>query len=731
LGSTSLALLDARARAGGRLVRGDRQVALWLFVVTSAAFLLVQEGAITGYDGRTMYGVTEAIVERWTLAVDPELNTLPGPDGREYSRYGLGLSLLAVVPYILVRPLAALAPDPAALLEAAVAAMMAFVMGGLVVALFLLARRLGARVRPAALVAVGAVAGTFALPYGKEFFSEPLAALCLVVAVERALARRPGWAGVALGLAILTRPQNLLFAPVYAAVAWRAEGVRAVLRLGLGLLPGVALTVAYNQVRFGNPAELGYQDVGLTTPFLDGVAGLLLEPRKSVLLFAPIVLLVPWALGHSWRRNRLATVLIGAQVAITVGLTAKWFAWHGGWSWGPRLLFPAVLLVVVLVAPWLTTARRVRAAVLLFAAGFLVSFPALVVSTQTQQLETAPVPESAHYLDTQPLASPTVVRQWELIGPVTRHSVEHRYDGADDGRNYLRYLSLWQFGAMRELGRAGLAAGLAGTAVLLVVVAVSGRQLLAALRAADAAAAPGSGADPPASGDGPEPPGRGSGAENLEAMEQARNYHRYLVDTVLAEADPGRPVLDFGAGTGLHARALRDRGLDVTCVEPHPGLRAQLRRDGFPVAAAAAGSEPPTFGTVYSLNVLEHIEDDAAALRDLSAKLGPGGRLVLYVPAFAVLFSAMDRHVGHHRRYRRAPLEQLVRSAGLRVARSEYVDSLGFVASLLYRLVSRDGAVTARSILLYDRLAFPVSRVLDRATRRIVGKNLLVVAARD
>ncbi|HZB48625.1 MAG TPA: hypothetical protein VE547_05980, partial [Mycobacteriales bacterium] len=429
-----MALLAERDQPVQRQLGPDRRVAVWLFLAVSAFFLLVQEGAITGYDGRTMYGVAEAIVERGTLAVDPELNTLPGPDGREYSRYGLGLSLLALVPYLLFRPLAALGPDPAALVEGAAAASMAFVMGGLVAALYLLGRRLGARVGPAALVALGAVAGTFALPYGKEFFSEPLAALCLVVSVERMLARRPGWSGVALGLAILTRPQNLLFAPVYAAVAWRADGIRAVLRLGLGLLPGVALTVAYNQVRFGNPLQLGYQDVGLTTPFLEGLTGLLAEPRKSVLLFAPIVVLLPWALWHAWRRQRTAAVLIGAQVAITVGLTATWFAWHGGWSWGPRLLLPAVLVAAVLVGPWLTTTRRIRVAVLLFAAGFLVSAPALLVSTQTQQLETAPVPPDAHFLDTQPLASPTVVRQWELVAPVTRHSVKHRYDGADDGR---------------------------------------------------------------------------------------------------------------------------------------------------------------------------------------------------------------------------------------------------------------------------------------------------------
>jgi SAM-dependent methyltransferase len=738
----SLAPVGGRTRTEGWLSHGDRRVALWLFVLVCAGYLLVQEGGISGYDGRTMYGVTQAVIERSTFAVDPELNTLPGRGGLEYSRYGLGLSLLAAIPYLLLRPLVALAPDPDRLLEGAVAATMAFVMGGLVVALFLLGRRLGAGVRPAAIVAVGGVLGTFALPYGKEFFSEPLAALCLVVAVERLLARRPGWAGVALGLAVLTRPQNALLVPVFAAVAWRRDGLRALPRLGLGLLPGVAVTVAYNMLRFGNPLDLGYQDVGLTTPFLKGATGLLVEPRKSVLLFAPIVLLLPWVVRHSWRTNRLATVLIGAQVAITVGLTAKWFAWHGGWSWGPRLLLPAVLLAVVLVAPWLTTRRRVAAAALLFAAGFLVSCPALIVSTQTQQLETTPVPASAHYLDTQPLASPRVDRQWELVEPVARYSVEHRYDGGDDGHNYMRYLSLWQFGAMRDLGRTGLAAGLVGTAVLLAVVAVASRRLLVALRSADAAASPaGPGPTPGSGASGPLPtpvptPGptaapAASGAENLEAMDEARNYHRYLVDTVLGEADPGRPVLDFGAGTGFHARALRDRGLHVTCVEPHQALRDRLCRDGLPAVATAGESAPRSFGTVYSLNVLEHIEDDASALRDLRARLAPGGKLVLYVPAFAVLFSAMDRYVGHHRRYRRVALERLVRSADLRVVRSEYVDSVGFAASLVYRLLRRDGTVTARSVLLYDRFAFPVSRVLDRLTRGLVGKNLLVVAARD
>jgi SAM-dependent methyltransferase len=699
--------------------QADRRVAFWLFVLVTAFFLLVQEGAITGYDGRTMFGVTESLIERRSIAVDPELNTLPGRGGLEYSRYGLGLSLLAAGPYLLLRPVAQFAEEPGVFLEAATAATMAFVTGGLAVALYLLSRRLGARTTAATMVAVGGVAGTFALPYGKEFFSEPLATLALVVTVERLLARRPGWAGLALGMAVLTRPQNLLFAPVAAAVVWRTQGPRAVLGLAAGVLPGVVLTFAYNWLRFGDPTKLGYDDVGLTTPFLDGAAGLLGDPVKSVILFAPVVLVLPAAFVKCWKKNRPAALLIGAYVGITFVLTATWFAWHGGWSWGPRLLLPAVLLAVPMIGPWITTVTRTRVVALLFAAGCIISLPALVVSTQTQQLETTPVPPQTHYLETQPLASPAIERQFELIVPVTQYSIEHRYDGEDDGLNYLRFLSLWQFGAMRELGRAGLTVSLLGTTVLLLVIVSASRRLLVAVRASSTGVVTG------------REPAAPTGTENLEAMESAQNYQRFLVETIERVADGSAPVLDFGAGTGFHARALRARGFDVTCVEPHPTLRAQLSDDGIPTVPSIELCATEGFATVYSLNVLEHIENDGLVLNLIRDKVQPGGRLVLYVPAFDVLFSQMDRKVGHLRRYRRRPLEQLVRSAGFRMLHSEYVDSLGFVASLMYRLAGRDGEVSPRSVAVYDKLVFPVSRILDHVFRRSFGKNLLLVACRD
>jgi SAM-dependent methyltransferase len=443
-----------------------------------------------------------------------------------------------------------------------------------------------------------------------------------------------------------------------------------------------------------------------------------------VVLFAPIVLLLPAALLRLWRDDRPGTILITAYVAITFVLTATWFAWHGGWSWGPRLLLPAILLAVAVIGPWMTTVRRTRVVALLFAAGFVISLPALVVSTQTQQLETPAVPPETHFLDTQPLASPSIIRQLELVAPVGEYSVEHRYTGDDDGLNYLRYLSLWQFGAMRELGRGGLAIGLVGTAAPVMAVALAGRRLLSATRAAGTGSPPVS----PITGGEPEPP---TGAENLDAMASAHNYQRFLVDCVRREADPGRPVLDFGAGAGHHARALRAHGFQVSCVEPVSTLRARMTSDGITAMASLDDCDRQGFGTVYALNVLEHIEDDGAALRQIRDTLLPDGRLVLYVPAFKLLFTEMDRRVGHFRRYRRGQLEQLVRAAGFRVLRSEYVDSAGFAAALLYRLAGRDGAISRRSVALYDRFVFPFSRAVDRVTHQYFGKNVLLVACRD
>jgi hypothetical protein len=116
-------------------------------------------------------------------------------------------------------------------------------------------------------------------------------------------------------------------------------------------------------------------------------------------------------------------------------------------------------------------------------------------------------------------------------------------------------------------------------------------------------------------------------------------------------------------------------------------------------------------------------------LRELHSKLKPGGKLFIYVPAFQLLSSAMDKKVGHCRRYGRAELTDKVNAAGFRIVDSRYADSLGFLASLVYKWQGNDsGDINRGALKVYDRFVFPLSRAIDVFASSFVGKNLTLVA---
>jgi hypothetical protein len=91
----------------------------------------------------------------------------------------------------------------------------------------------------------------------------------------------------------------------------------------------------------------------------------------------------------------------------------------------------------------------------------------------------------------------------------------------------------------------------------------------------------------------------------------------------------------------------------------------------------------------------------------------------------------MDRKVGHVRRYRKRALAVLLQGCGFTVTEARYVDSLGFLASLAYKVFGSDtGDIDRASLRLYDRFVFPASCALDRIASPFFGKNLLVLARR-
>jgi SAM-dependent methyltransferase len=162
---------------------------------------------------------------------------------------------------------------------------------------------------------------------------------------------------------------------------------------------------------------------------------------------------------------------------------------------------------------------------------------------------------------------------------------------------------------------------------------------------------------------------------------------RRIVRQVLRDLQlpPRANILEVGSGTGANLSLLsefgrvaglemsqeaiayaRAQGLEV------PG-KVELRRGRCPEDLAALGR---CFDLVCLFDVLEHIEEDLAALTALAGVLEPGGRLVISVPAYQWLWGPHDESLHHKRRYRRGDLVRLCGAAGLQVDRSTYFNSL-------------------------------------------------------
>jgi hypothetical protein len=459
--------------------REDRQVAVRLGGAVALFLLLVGQAQVTVLDGTSMLAVAQSIVHHGSLSVPPELGVV-GTDGAFYSKYGLLLPLLSVLPVALMQPVAVVTGRLGLLEGAAAATLMPLIAGALAAALFALGRRLGAPLRAAALVAAGTVLGTYLLPYGRDFFTEPLVALGLVAMVERALTGRELQAGAWLAVAVLARPQSAAFAPLLAAFlvarhgALDREAVRAVLRTAPPLVVAAAITVAYNLVRFGDALQFGYVepgDHGFSTPLLTGAGGLLLSPEKSIVLFAPAIVLVPFALAALWRRGRPLAVLAVAIFATSFVLAATWWSWMGGWSWGPRLVIPGVAVVLATLGPWIGGhVRRLRAAAALFALGFVLSLSAVLAPAGAQLLGRHPGTDG-----------PQLVRQVTLLPKLTSNSWHAIGDRGAREADYRRFLGVWQANVLRKLGTVGWPLAILGTGMLLALLTIVVRRLYAGL----------------------------------------------------------------------------------------------------------------------------------------------------------------------------------------------------------------------------------------------------------
>jgi SAM-dependent methyltransferase len=210
---------------------------------------------------------------------------------------------------------------------------------------------------------------------------------------------------------------------------------------------------------------------------------------------------------------------------------------------------------------------------------------------------------------------------------------------------------------------------------------------------------------------------RSAGEQTLRNMARAGQYNRFLVEQI--EPHLGREVIEVGAGVGNVSRSLLDRDRLVLS-DADPDSVELLRRTyqdwgyvkALPLDLVRPEAAPPelwgSFDSVVCFQVLEHIQDDAAALGTIHRLLKPGGRALLMLSAHQSLFGTMDQELDHCRRYDAAEARRKLAAAGFDVETLRFFNPVAVPGWWLNGKVLKRRLISDFQLAAFGKLVFLV-----------------------
>lgn len=219
-------------------------------------------------------------------------------------------------------------------------------------------------------------------------------------------------------------------------------------------------------------------------------------------------------------------------------------------------------------------------------------------------------------------------------------------------------------------------------------------------------------------------------------------YYAWTLDLFGSHFDG--PAADAGAGSGHFSELLSERASPLLLLEGGQENLEALRHRFAGKAGISVRECDLTrceellrqhaVRSIFTLDVLEHLPDDLAVLRQFHAALPAGGMLYIKVPALQWLYGPVDEASGHFRRYTRAGLAKVVREAGFEIAKCRYMNIAGVAPYFLKSRILKRSENFSRTFSIgqirrIQRL-MPALRTLDRVTGAPVGLSVVCVARR-
>jgi len=228
-----------------------------------------------------------------------------------------------------------------------------------------------------------------------------------------------------------------------------------------------------------------------------------------------------------------------------------------------------------------------------------------------------------------------------------------------------------------------------------------------------------------------------SGTE-LDSLAEAKNYYGW----VLKQFEPflGETVIEAGAGIGTFSDFLLSspKVKNLIAIEPAANTYPELEKKfaGNPGVETLRGYLSDHYRTlkanaVVAVNVLEHVEDHEAFLREAKDAIVPGGSLLLFVPAIPAIYGTLDKAFEHYRRYTRHTLRDVIKSAGWQPKRISYMNFPGIAAWFMAGRIMKKTSVAPGDAKAYDRLVIPWLSKLEAIVPPPIGSNIVAIATKE
>ncbi|HDT14642.1 MAG TPA: class I SAM-dependent methyltransferase [Firmicutes bacterium] len=224
--------------------------------------------------------------------------------------------------------------------------------------------------------------------------------------------------------------------------------------------------------------------------------------------------------------------------------------------------------------------------------------------------------------------------------------------------------------------------------------------------------------------------------DSLHKLKELKNYNAWIFDNI--QKHIGKRIIEFGCGIGNITDFAENCADKITAVDIDDEFLEYAKKKyeknaKIDVVKYDLSKEPEEikreyYDTALMFNVLEHIEDDNAALKNTAKVLKNGGKLIILVPSMRFAFGTLDENLGHYRRYEKKDLKKVLEISGFEIEKMHYMNFMGVFGWWFNGNILKRKEIPEKQALFFDRFIVPFVKHSERMIKPVIGQSLITIA---